>query len=329
MKQPRPTELWAWWLAVAWLALVVLVALCADFLPLSYPAATPDLYAITQPPFAGPHWLGTDPLGRDVLAGLIFGARTACLVSAPAGLAAAVIGTILGSAAGYWGNQRLKLPAGLAFLLVGLLLFWGCFTGPGPWFLSWLVVVGLALVAAARLMRLSERVAPQPLPLDTIVLSLLALLTSVPQLVLALAIAAVWPPSLSTLVAVLTFTYWPVTAQLVRADMRRIRQLPYMEAARAIGLPTWQIMGRHAFPLLWKTIRVTLPLSLATLIGLETTVSFLGVGLPLETASWGRTLATARLDFTAWWLIVFPACAILLTTLALRQLPFYPFGKSS
>ncbi|UOQ53184.1 ABC transporter permease [Hymenobacter cellulosivorans] len=160
------------------------------------------------------------------------------------------------------------------------------------------------------------------LPLDAVVLLLIALLTSVPRLVLVLAIAAVRSSSVWSLLAILSLTYWPVSAQLVRAEMLRVRQLSFIEAARALGIPHWQVIGRHALPVLGKTIAALLPLSVATLIGVETTLSFLGVGLPPEIASWGRLLATARQDFTAWWLIVFPASTILLTILALRRLIF-------
>ncbi|UOQ72335.1 ABC transporter permease [Hymenobacter cellulosilyticus] len=156
--------------------------------------------------------------------------------------------------------------------------------------------------------------------MDAGVLLLIALLTSVPRLVLVLAIAAVQSSSVFSLLAILSLTYWTVSAQLVRAEMLRIRQLPFVEAAQALGIPHWQIIIRHTWPVLCKTIAAYLPLSVATLIGFETTLSFLGVGLPPEVASWGRLLATARQDPTAWWLIAFPATTILLTILALRRL---------
>jgi peptide/nickel transport system permease protein len=306
---------------MAWLALVFLSAVGVESLPLPAPDA-PDLGSVAQPPLDGMHWLGTDPLGRDVLSGLLYGARTTCLISIPAALLATLLGTLLGSAAGYWGNHRLLVSAGPAFVLTTAGLLGVCFTTTGPWSLAWLGLAIALLALVARLLRLSERIASRPVPLDAAVLLLIALLTSVPRLILVLAVAALQPPSMLALLAILVFTYWPVTAQLMRAEMQRVRQLTYMEAARALGLPHWRMLGRHALPALWTTLKATLPLSVATLIGLETTLSFLGVGLPPETASWGRLLASARQDPTAWWLIIFPGGVILLTTLALRQLAF-------
>jgi peptide/nickel transport system permease protein len=152
------------------------------------------------------------------------------------------------------------------------------------------------------------------------VLGAVALLAAVPRLVLVLALAAVQDASLLGLFVLLTLTYWPESAQLIRAELLRVRALPYIEAAKALGLSGGQILWRHALPNAWRTVRTAFPLSLSALIALETTLSFIGVGLPAEMPSWGRTLATARLDPTAWWLIVFPAVALASTTLALRQL---------
>ncbi|QNP50725.1 ABC transporter permease [Hymenobacter qilianensis] len=159
-----------------------------------------------------------------------------------------------------------------------------------------------------------------PLPTDRLVLGAASLLASVPRLVLILALAAVLDSSLTGLFLLLTFTYWPEPAHLVRAELLRVRALPYIESARAIGLSGGQILWRHALPNAWRTVRTAFPLSLSALIGLETTLSFLGVGLPSEMPSWGRTLAAARLDPTAWWLVIFPAFVLAGTTLALRQL---------
>ncbi|MCB2376040.1 ABC transporter permease subunit [Hymenobacter sp. BT635] len=166
-----------------------------------------------------------------------------------------------------------------------------------------------------------------PVPLDAAVLLLIALLTAIPRLVLVLALAAVQPPSAPMLLITLALIYWPSTAQLARAEMQRIRQLPYMEAARALGLRDWQLILRHALPAVWKVVGAALPLSVATLIGLETTLSFLGVGLPPQTASWGRTLASARQEPTAWWLIVMPGTVLVCTMLALRQLALTSIKK--
>ena len=102
--------------------------------------------------------------------------------------------------------------------------------------------------------------------------------------------------------------------------MRRVRRLPYMEAAYAAGLPPWRIIRHHLLPNTWRPVITTIPLSIAILIALETTLSFLGVGLPPEVSSWGRLLALSRIAPSSWWLLLFPAFCLLTTTLSLRQI---------
>ncbi|WP_394346419.1 ABC transporter permease [Hymenobacter metallicola] len=223
--------------------------------------------------------------------------------------------------AGYWGNSRLRVPAVVTGWLVILGAGASCISLPTPelvWWLGLAVLGGLALWLATR----NKYAATWPVPVDKLVLLLIAFLTAIPRLILVLALAAVQEPSQLALLIVLTLTYWPVTAQIARATMQRIRHLSYIEAAYTLGLPNWRIIIGHALPSIWNSIKVTLPLGVAALIGIETTLSFLGVGLPPQTASWGRILATARLDPTAWWLIVFPSTCIVFTMLALRQITF-------
>ncbi|SMB96738.1 binding-protein-dependent transport systems inner membrane component [Hymenobacter roseosalivarius DSM 11622] len=315
-------------IAVGWLVLIVSAALLAPWLPLPFPADSVDLNHIAQPPFLPPsvpdtsrHWLGTDGFGRDVLTALVYGARTALLVSLPAALFATVVGTFLGSAAGFWGNSGLRIS--IVYWLMGGLLLVGAVeivsTAPSAW---WLLLLSLAaaVIIGKSLMRVPMLRRSWPFPTDRLVLGAASLLSSVPRLVLILALAAVQDASLPGIFLLLTLTHWPEPAHLVRAELLRVRTLPYIESARAIGLSGGQILWRHALPNAWRTARTAFPLSLSALIGLETTLSFLGVGLPPEIPSWGRTLAAARLDPTAWWLALFPALALAATTLALRQL---------
>jgi peptide/nickel transport system permease protein len=117
-----------YWLAAGWLSLIITVGLLAPLLPLSFAPATPDLLHIAAPPEwvgTGPqHWLGTDPQGRDVLAGLVYGARQVVLLSLPATLLATALGALTGSAAGYWGNRDLRFPLAGWFLALAGLVKW-------------------------------------------------------------------------------------------------------------------------------------------------------------------------------------------------------------
>lgn len=265
MNRRRPCfSSWHDLMAISWLLLLLLAAAVAQWLPLPYSPTQLDLQATTQGPNTAGHWLGTDPYGRDVAALLLFGARTALLLSLPTALLTTAVGALLGGAAGFWRNKSF--------------------------------------------------------PFDSLITGLMVVISSVPRLILVLTLAAVQAPSLSTIFFLLLCTYWIGPARLVRAEMLRVRELPFIAATRAAGLPTWRIFWRHALPNAKRPVLTAFPLSIASLIALETTLSFLGIGLPPETPSWGRLMAAITLDTSAWWLLVFPGLLLLATTFSLRQL---------
>lgn len=318
MNRLRALSSWSGRLAWGWLALVAAAAVLAPALPLPYPPAVPDLAAVAVPP-GGRHWLGTDPLGRDVLAAVVFGARRVVLVSVPAAALAALLGAVAGGAAGYWGNRGLRLPA--AAWLGALGLVWGVLDLPGrpvavPLFL------GAGLLAAPQLFgkRFSGAGRGWAVPLDGLVLGLGTLLGAVPRLALVVALAAGPPLGPGALLGLLALSAWPEPARLVRAQMLRVRELPFVEAARAAGLPPGRVWWRHALPHACQPLRTALPLSVAGLVGLESTLAFLGVGQPPDVASWGQVLGTVRQEPGAWWLVAAPGLVLLSTLLALQRL---------
>ncbi|AWM33426.1 ABC transporter permease subunit [Hymenobacter nivis] len=301
--------------AISWLTLVGALALLAPILPLPYPPAQPDLAHFSLPPFTAgsAHWLGTDPLGRDVLTELVFGARTALGLSVVATVLANALGALLGGAAGFWRNQ-LRLPLISSAGLFGLL--WWALTLPGAG--AGLVVAAVGLAGS---WWASARRGPWlPVPLDAGVLGATALLGAVPRLVLVVVLAGSVALSPAGLLGVLVLTSWAGPARLVRAEMLRVGVQPFVAAARALGLPPGRVWWRHALPAACWPLRTAFPLGLAGLLGLESTLSFLGIGLPPEVPSWGQLLNTARLEPTAWWLVAGPGGLLLLTILALQAL---------
>jgi len=311
----------ACWLAFAWLALLAGAGLLAPWLPLPYAAATPDLLHVAAPPsWAGTgHYLGTDPLGRDVLAGLLAGARRLLLLSLPATALATTVGALAGAAAGFWGNRHLRLP--LAAVAAALAVAWWGLALPGP-------VVLYIILALAGLLSLLQWRGPRAaapwlmitLPLDSLVLGLTTLLGSVPRLILLVAVLAGPPLTQPQLLGVFTVVAWPETARLVRAQMLRVRAQPFIEAARASGLPTGRIWWHHALPHACRPLLAYAPLSLAGLISLESALAFLGIGQGPDVVSWGGLLASVRQDPTVWWVAAGPGIALLVTLLALQKI---------
>ncbi|NML67417.1 ABC transporter permease [Hymenobacter sp. RP-2-7] len=315
MKAPRlhPSSGGAAYWALGWLALVAAVGLLAPWLPLPYSATAPDLANIAAPPTwhgPAPHYAGTDPLGRDVLAGLVAGSRQLLLLSLPATALATALGALSGGAAGYWGNHGLRLP-GWAGLL-GLAAAWWGLRPP------LLVGLGVALPLAVLLVRYWRR--GWAVPLDGLVLGASTLLGTVPRLLLVLAFAAGPPLGTGWLLVLLVLLAWPDMARLVRTQMRQVRTLPYVEAARAAGLPTGRVWWHHALPAASQPLRAFAPLTLAALIGLESTLAFLGIGYSEATVSWGQLLGELRQAPGAWWLVAGPGTLLLATLVALQSL---------
>jgi len=321
-------------LALGWLALVVLAGLAGPALPLPYPPTTPDLLHIAAPPaWSGPgplHYLGTDPTGRDVLAELLFGARQLLLLSLPAAVAATLLGALAGGAAGFWGNRGLAVP-------------WAAVpaTIAAAWWVAELpqrLILALSLFAISILLLKSNRwlswrysasasKATLFFPLDSLVLGSATLLSAVPRLVLVMALAAGPPLGTGGLLVLLLLVAWPDAARLVRAQMLRVRTQPFVEAARAAGLPAGRIWWRHALPHACRPLWAFAPLNVAGLIGLESTLAFLGIGLAPTASSWGRLLSTLPQEPTAWWLVAGPGLALLFTLLALQHLASWLSAK--
>jgi len=300
--------------ALWWLGTLALLALLAPALPLPHQPDVPDLAHVALPPFRlASHWLGTDVQGRDVLSVLVHGARTAATLTVPAAVLAALLGAAAGGAAGFWGTG-LRIPVPYYVTAVGL-----------AWWLLRLPAAPVGLVITAFGVGLScwpltRRWAQWALPIDALVLGLCTALDTLPRLVLVVVVAAWVGVSEVGLLALMALISWPSAARLVRAHMLRVRALPFVEAAQASGYSAGRVWLRHALPHAVQPLRTALPLSLAGLLGLESTLSFLGIGLPPNVPSWGRLLANVRTAPEAWWTFAFPAACLVFTMLSLYSL---------
>jgi peptide/nickel transport system permease protein len=154
---------------------------------------------------------------------------------------------------------------------------------------------------------------------DTVIMTVVDITLSFPQLLLALAFVAALGPSLVTIIVVLGLTGWERYARVVRAEVLAVREKDFIEAARAIGVPGSRILFRHVLPSTFSSIIVMSTLQVAQAILQEAALSFLGVGTGNAYPTWGQMIALGR-DFVsvAWWLPTFPGLAILVTVLAIN-----------
>lgn len=293
------------------------------------------------------HFFGTDHLGRDVLAGIIYGCKTSLIVCFPAMVIAAIIGLLLGLSAGYFGNDSKKIPLyslPLYMLALGFGLYYGFYVGrfsladaftsstiKGSGVLALRIsIIGCVLWLIYFLGRKAKNTGSFFfLPVDEIVLKLTELFSSVPRLVLILSVAAFLQPSLGAVILILGLTSWTGMARLARGEVIRVRTLPYIEAAKALGLEDRSIVSNHVLPNILPAIIVAFAFGLANLLALETTLSFLGIGLPPDEVSWGKIISGVRHNFSAWWLVVFPGGYLSLTVLALHYCSNYFMDRNS
>ncbi len=156
---------------------------------------------------------------------------------------------------------------------------------------------------------------------DRLVLFVIEVVQSVPALVLVAALAAFLPPSFFLAALLIGLTGWTDSARIVRAESRRLRSAPFVEAARAAGAAPGRLLFRHVLPHALPPALVTAPYVLGAAVLTEAGLSFLGLGTPPPAASWGRSLADARDVLTvAPWCVVPPAVALVLLVLSARRL---------
>lgn len=142
---------------------------------------------------------------------------------------------------------------------------------------------------------------------------------AIPFLVLAIAVVAVLGPSLFNLVMVLGLTNWVQYARIVRAEVLVLRNREFVLAARALGASTLRILLVHLLPNVTSSIIVVSSLQVAKMILFESSLSFLGLGVPATIPTWGSMIADGR-DYVAhaWWVAAIPGLAIFVTVVAIN-----------
>jgi peptide/nickel transport system permease protein len=163
---------------------------------------------------------------------------------------------------------------------------------------------------------------------DTMLSRLMDIVLAFPILLLAIGLASACSlgkgclggliqPGLSTLIVVIALASWPYIGRIIRGQVLSLREKEFVDASRAMGASNRRIIFREILPNLVAPIIVYSSLVLPTNVLFEAALSFLGVGVQPPTASWGQMIADASPIFnTAWWYMVFPGLALVLTVLA-------------
>src|SRR5499427_6034145 len=147
---------------------------------------------------------------------------------------------------------------------------------------------------------------------DLVVQRLVDIMQALPVLILALVMAAALGPALDNTIVAISIPLIPYSARVIRSNTLALREMPYVEAARAVGMSEFRIAVRHVLPNTLAPLIVLATAQLGSAILTESSLSFLGLGIPEPHPSWGRMLSESAAEYvrTAPWLVIFPGIAI-------------------
>ena len=152
---------------------------------------------------------------------------------------------------------------------------------------------------------------------DSVIMRLADVQLAIPGMILFIAIIAVVGASLWTVIGILGFTGWVGYARIVRGQVFSLKEQPFVEAARASGAKDTRIILKHILPNVWTPVIVLATQHVGGVIIAESSLTFLGIGVPRSTPTWGTMIADGRAYLeTAWWVATFPGIALTITVLA-------------
>jgi peptide/nickel transport system permease protein len=277
---------------------------------------------VNIPPFQGAHILGTDTLGRDVFAGLIYGTWKAFIVGIFAIGIAFIIALIVGGVAGYCKGETYETSI-LGLLVTGLLFLISTFYVitelRGKNLLGGLGVLVLAIgfifLSKRYLAKLGKTIKIKP---DRWADRLIEVREVIPGIFLVLASLSLFKTaSIWNVVLVIGFISWSNMARYIRAEFIRVKSQNYFLASKSIGLSDIQLIRNHIIPNALDPILATVAFAISSAILVEASLSFLGIGVPPQEITWGALLAEARAT-NAWWLALFPGICIFLVLISLH-----------
>lgn len=156
---------------------------------------------------------------------------------------------------------------------------------------------------------------------DAVVMRIVDILMCIPTLFLVLMLIVILKPGIQNVVIVIALTGWTGVARLVRAEVLSLKSREYILAARAAGASPTRIVFKHLIPNAMAPVYVSATFGVAAAIMMESSLSFLGLGVQPPTASWGSIIASGReYMMTGWWLTLFPGLAILFSMLIVNMM---------
>lgn len=242
------------------MAVFIFSAMFAEYVA-PYDPLTTDYANLMAAPSAG-HWLGTDDFGRDLLARIIHGSRTAMLVGFASSIIGSTLGMFVGVASAYFGGRT-----------------------------------------------------------DLIVQRIVDILMSFPLIIMAMAIVSIFGTGTQNVILAITIPMIPRAARVIRSSALTLREVPYVDAARALGFSHTRIIFRHMMPNVVAPYLILLTAFMGQAVLLEASLSFLGLGVQEPTPAWGLMLQGGAEQYaeSAPWMAIFPGLAITISVFAFNM----------
>lgn len=279
------------------------------------------------------HLLGTDGLGRDLTASLIRGAFISLKIAGIATILALLLGLLIGATIAYVGDTKIMYNAVQLIILTFskiyvLYLIAAKFFFANDNYSTTSFAFSIVLIAIVSLLAFNFasklRLKKYQIPCDTIGMRAIEIINSLPGLFIILFIMSlVSGGSVSILIITLSILILPNLVRHSRAETLAIKGENFVQTAESIGQYKAIIIIKHIIPNIIQPILVITIFGFMACILTESSLSFLGIGLPIDEMSWGKLLSQARSNLNAWWLAVFPGLALFKVIWALHTLREY------
>ncbi len=270
---------------------------------------------LTEKEISRVHYLGTDRVGRDILSGLIHGARFSLFIVLASVFIIGVFGTLIGVIMGLFGDKGLVLSR-FSIILISIGLFLGLFWIQSLGLIKAGLGLGIMILTFLILSRLVSRSFPQKLgrnvsiPLDYILSRLLEIFETIPKLFLLLVLISLWDPSTERLILALALTGWVTLTKMIRGKTLSITNSQLFDSLKALGSPWHWSLRHHVFPFILPDLLAYLAYLAGNIILIESALSFLGLGVSPDVVSWGSMLSLSIYKPDFWWLAVLPGLFI-------------------
>jgi len=277
-----------------------------------------------SPPLTGGHLLGTDIIGRDTFAGILKGTEIAVRIGFLSVFLSLCFALIVGLSVAYMKRFPVKVDAVsiVLYLLSAVIAIYYLWVGIHTSMIVCGSVFLFLFFVNFSYQYLSRNKRKQwDLPVNGIYLRIIEAMKAVPGLIFVLACISIFDKfDVNGLILILAFLMWPALSRYIRAEALKVLAQDYVLAAKAYGASGFRILYKHVLPKLFTSLSVIVAFAISSAILIESTLSFLGIGVPIDQVSWGSMLKEAQGNFSAWWLAIFPGIALFGLILSLNIL---------